>query len=65
VPPVEEVAGIIILIFFVALSTPFTLCCLICPQKRLYQSVIDDVILNIKDTFLDEGVDEQVISKQL
>ncbi|XP_059481072.1 transcription initiation factor IIA subunit 1 [Neocloeon triangulifer] len=31
--------------------------------KRLYQSVIDDVILNIKDTFLDEGVDEQVLTE--
>jgi hypothetical protein len=31
-------------------------------QKRLYQSVIDDVILNIKDTFIDEGVDEQVFT---
>ncbi|CAB3372649.1 Hypothetical predicted protein [Cloeon dipterum] len=31
--------------------------------KRLYQSVIDDVITNIKDTFLDEGIDDQVLTE--
>ncbi|RWS27138.1 transcription initiation factor IIA subunit 1-like isoform X2 [Leptotrombidium deliense] len=30
-------------------------------DKKLYQSVIDDVIANVRDVFLDDGVDEQVL----
>jgi transcription initiation factor TFIIA large subunit len=30
---------------------------------KLYQNVIEDVVSNVRDTFLDEGVDEQVLSE--
>lgn len=30
---------------------------------KLYNSVIDDVIANVRDSFLDEGVDEQVLQE--
>ena len=30
-------------------------------QSKLYRSVIDDVITNVRDDFLDDGVDEQVL----
>lgn len=30
---------------------------------RLYLNVIDDVIANVRDSFLDEGVDEQVLQE--
>lgn len=29
----------------------------------LYQSVIDDVINNVRDAFLDDGLDEQVLAE--
>lgn len=29
-------------------------------QNKLYQSVIDDVIQGTRESFLDEGIDEQV-----
>ncbi|XP_033624113.1 transcription initiation factor IIA subunit 1-like isoform X1 [Asterias rubens] len=32
-------------------------------QYKLYKSVIDDVILNVREAFLDEGVDEQVLQE--
>lgn len=32
-------------------------------QIKLYHSVIDDVIANVRDSFLDEGVDEQVLQE--
>lgn len=32
-------------------------------QLKLYHTVIDDVIHNISDSFLDEGVDEQVLQE--
>ncbi len=30
---------------------------------KLYKSVIDDVILNVREAFLDEGVDDQVLQE--
>lgn len=30
---------------------------------KLYLAVIDDVITNVRDSFLDEGVDEQVLQE--
>lgn len=30
---------------------------------KLYNAVIDDVIANVRDAFLDEGVDEQVLQE--
>lgn len=32
-------------------------------QLKLYNAVIDDVIHNVSDSFLDEGVDEQVLQE--
>ena len=32
-------------------------------QPKFYKSVIDDVVSNIRETFLDDGVDEQVIQE--
>ena len=32
-------------------------------QPRLYQSVVDDVITNVREAFLDESVDEQVLQE--
>lgn len=32
-------------------------------QVKLYQSVIEDVIAGVRDSFLDEGVDEQVLQE--
>lgn len=34
-----------------------------CFQLKLYNAVIDDVITNVRDGFLDEGVDEQVLQE--
>lgn len=31
------------------------------PQPKLYRSVIEDVISEVRELFLDEGVDEQVL----
>uniref|UniRef100_A0A3Q3K8L2 Uncharacterized protein n=1 Tax=Monopterus albus TaxID=43700 RepID=A0A3Q3K8L2_MONAL len=31
------------------------------PVPKLYKSVIDDVINEVRELFLDEGVDEQVL----
>ena len=33
------------------------------PQLKLYQLVIEDVVTNVRDAFLDEGVDEQVLQE--
>lgn len=30
-------------------------------QYKLYKSVIDDVVNNVREAFIDEGVDEQVL----
>lgn len=32
-------------------------------QLKLYHAVIDDVIAGVRDSFLDEGVDEQVLQE--
>lgn len=32
-------------------------------QLKLYQLVIEDVVTNVRDAFLDEGVDEQVLQE--
>ena len=32
-------------------------------QSSLYKTVVDDVIINVKEAFLDEGVDEQVLQE--
>jgi hypothetical protein len=32
-------------------------------QLKLYQLVIEDVVANVRDAFLDEGVDEQVLQE--
>lgn len=32
-------------------------------QLKLYQHVIEDVVANVRDAFLDEGVDEQVLQE--
>lgn len=32
-------------------------------QLKLYNTVIDDVIAGVRDAFLDEGVDEQVLQE--
>lgn len=32
-------------------------------QLKLYHTVIDDVIAGVRDSFLDEGVDEQVLQE--
>lgn len=32
-------------------------------QLKLYHTVIDDVITGVRDAFLDEGVDEQVLQE--
>lgn len=37
------------------------LCSFLFPQPKLYKSVIDDVINEVRELFLDEGVDEQVL----
>lgn len=34
---------------------------LVSSQPKLYKSVIDDVINEVRELFLDEGVDEQVL----
>lgn len=34
-----------------------------CLQKKLYQTVIDDVMAGVREAFLDEGVDEQVLQE--
>lgn len=34
-----------------------------CLQMKLYHSVIEDVISGVRDSFLDEGVDEQVLQE--
>jgi len=31
--------------------------------KKIYQSVIDDVVSNIRESFLDEGIDEQILQE--
>lgn len=31
------------------------------PQPKLYRSVIEDVINDVRELFLDEGVDEQIL----
>ena len=31
--------------------------------SSLYKTVVDDVITNVKEAFLDEGVDEQVLQE--
>lgn len=33
------------------------------PVAKLYQTVIDDVIANVRESFLDDGVDEQVLQE--
>ncbi|XP_039250128.2 transcription initiation factor IIA subunit 1-like [Styela clava] len=33
------------------------------PVAKLYQTVIDDVISNVRESFLDDGVDEQVLQE--
>ncbi|KAJ8309152.1 hypothetical protein KUTeg_014026 [Tegillarca granosa] len=33
------------------------------PVPKLYKSVVDDVISNVREAFLDEGVDEQVLQE--
>jgi hypothetical protein len=33
------------------------------PQLKLYQLVIEDVVTNVREAFLDEGVDEQVLQE--
>lgn len=33
------------------------------PQLKVYHAVIEDVITNVRDAFLDEGVDEQVLQE--
>lgn len=35
--------------------------CALFLQPKLYKSVIDDVINEVRELFLDEGVDEQVL----
>lgn len=32
-------------------------------QLKLYHTVIDDVIAGVRDSFLDEGIDEQVLQE--
>ena len=32
-------------------------------QINLYRDVVDDVIKNVKDDFLNEGIDEQVLEE--
>lgn len=32
-------------------------------QLKLYQLVIEDVVANVREAFLDEGVDEQVLQE--
>lgn len=32
-------------------------------QPRLYKTVVEDVISNVREAFLDEGVDEQVLQE--
>lgn len=32
-------------------------------QRKLYFSVVEDVISNVREAFLDEGVDEQVLQE--
>lgn len=38
-------------------------CCHIILQAKLYQNVIEDVVNGVRDCFLDEGVDEQVLTE--
>ena len=33
------------------------------PQPKLYKTVIEDVIQEVRELFLDEGVDEQVLQE--
>lgn len=39
----------------------FSVFVLVFLQPKLYKSVIDDVINEVRELFLDEGVDEQVL----
>ena len=32
-------------------------------QPRLYRTVVDDVVKNVRESFLNEGVDEQVLQE--
>ena len=32
-------------------------------QHKLYKSVVEDVISNVRESFLDEGVDDQVLTE--
>ena len=32
-------------------------------QRKVYYSVVEDVISNVREAFLDEGVDEQVLQE--
>ena len=34
-----------------------------CLQSKVYKSVVDDVITNVKEFFRDEGVDDQVLDE--
>ena len=34
-----------------------------CFQKEVYQTVIEDVINGVREAFLDEGMDEQVLQE--
>uniref|UniRef100_S4RTC5 General transcription factor IIA, 1 n=1 Tax=Petromyzon marinus TaxID=7757 RepID=S4RTC5_PETMA len=38
-------------------------CVRVCPQPKLYRSVMEDVINNVREVFLDEGVEEQVLQE--
>lgn len=44
-------------------SNRFILYFCIFPQLKVYTTVIDDVIAGVRDAFLDEGVDEQVLQE--
>ena len=32
-------------------------------QRKVYNTVVEDVIANVREAFLDEGVDEQVLQE--
>ena len=38
-------------------------CCFLFLQTKLYRTVVEDVINNVRENFLDEGVDDQVLQE--
>lgn len=44
-------------------KTPIRIIMFLLFQRKVYESVVEDVISNVREAFLDEGVDEQVLQE--